>query len=114
MKKVLFVSLALLMCITLSACKSKDKELLGGYTEAKDQTVTAELQAKFDKALEGLEGVNYTAKKLIGTQVVAGTNYKFLCDAKVVVPDAKTEEKIVIVYEDLQGNCSVLDVLDVK
>ncbi len=88
--------------------------IVGGFTPVEDGTITAELQAKFDAALEGLDGVSYEAVKLVATQVVAGTNYKFLANAKVVVPGAKATQKYVIVYEDLQGNCSLLEVEDVE
>ncbi len=87
--------------------------IVGGFTPVEDGTITEELQGIFDKAMEGFAGVGYTAKKLVATQVVAGTNYKFLCDAKVVYPGAPTTEKYVTVYKDLQGNCSVLDITDV-
>ena len=88
--------------------------IVGGFTPVEDGTITAELQAIFDKGLEGLASVGYKAKKLVATQVVAGTNYKFLCDATVVYPGAVATEKYVTIYKDLQGNCSLLNVEDVN
>jgi len=42
----------------------------------------------------------------------AGTNYAILCQGTVVVPDAEPEWKIVFLYEDLQGNVTVLNIAD--
>jgi hypothetical protein len=54
-----------------------------------DAVLTEEAQSAFDKAMEGLVGVNYTPLALLGTQLVSGTNYSFLCEAAVVYPDAQ-------------------------
>ena len=91
----------------------QEPSLDGGFTPAKDKTVTAELKAKFDKAFEEINGAVYTPIEFVGTQVVAGTNYKFLCNRKVVYPGSEPVQKYVIIYEDLQGKCSVLKIEDV-
>ena len=84
--------------------------LAGGWQAAADPTVTPELKAIFDKGMEGLLGVNYVPVVYLGSQVVAGTNHAFLCQATVVVPDAVPEWAVVYLYQDLQGNVSVLDI----
>ncbi|WHE86366.1 hypothetical protein [Lachnoanaerobaculum gingivalis] len=63
--------------------------------------------AAFDKATEGLVGYTYTVTAVLGSQIVAGTNYSYLCRAEMVVPDAKPEYVIVNVYEDLDGNAEI-------
>ena len=40
----------------------------------------------------------------MGTQVVAGTNYMFLCEGSKVVQNPKPELYVVKVYQDLNGN----------
>ena len=84
--------------------------LMGGWTVAQDPTITPELKAVFDKGMEGLIGVNYVPVLYLGSQVVAGTNHAFLCQATVVVPDAQPEWMVVYLYQDLQGEISVLDI----
>ena len=84
--------------------------MTGGWEAAADPTVTAELKALFDKGVEGLVGVNYVPLVYLGSQVVAGTNYAFLCQASMVVPDPVPEWAIVYLYQDLQGEISVLDI----
>lgn len=61
----------------------------------------------FDKATESLEGYKYTVIAVLGSQIVAGTNYSYLCRAEMAVPDAKPEYVIVNVYEDLDGNAEI-------
>lgn len=61
----------------------------------------------FDKATEGLEGYKYTVMAVLGSQIVAGTNYSYLCRAEMALPDAKPEYVIVNVYEDLEGNAEI-------
>ena len=60
--------------------------------------------------LAELVGVDYVPVAYLGSQVVAGTNHAILCQATVVVPDAEPFYAIVYLYEDLQGNDSVLDI----
>ena len=38
--------------------------------------------AAFDKATEGLVGYTYTVMAVLGSQIVAGTNYSYLCTLK--------------------------------
>ncbi len=83
--------------------------LSGGWTTADDPALTDETKAIFEKALEELVGVDYEPLALLGTQVVAGTNYCFLARAKVVYPDAPTTYTLVYIYRDLQGEASVLN-----
>ena len=85
---------------------------LGGWTAAEDPALTPELQAVFEKGMEGLLGMNYVPVLYLGSQVVAGTNHAFLCQAKAVAPNAPLTWKVVYLYQDLQGNVSVLDIDD--
>ncbi len=115
LKKVLALIAIVMMMVTAFGCaKSAEKkeDIVGGWKEAEDGTITDELREIFDKATETLTGVNYVPKKLIATQLVAGMNYKFLCDATVVYPGAKAHEAILIIYKDLKGNASVIEIID--
>ena len=44
---------------------------------------------------------------LLATQVVAGRNYRLLCKATVVSPDAASTYAIVTVYADLEGGAEI-------
>jgi len=125
-KRVVSVVCVLAMLFSLAACGKKesvvtadgtDEEepvLLGGWQKAEDGTVTEELQAIFDKAMEGFTGVQYTPLELLETQVVAGMNYRFRCEAQTVVPGAEKREAIVTIYQDLEGNAEITDVQEAE
>jgi hypothetical protein len=113
--------LALVLTFGMMGCGQKapgetkeETAVTGGWEAVEDGTVTDELQVLFDKAMEKMVGVDYTPIELLETQVVAGTNYKFLCESRVVAPDAETKQAIVTIYEDLDGNVSVTDISDTK
>lgn len=65
--------------------------------------------AAFEKAVEGLSGYSYEPLVLLGTQIVAGTNYRILCRGSAVVPDPVPTYEIITVYEDLNGNAEITD-----
>ena len=110
MRKILAIVLVLALALGLSgACAER---LAGGWQAAEDSAVTEELQAVFDKGMEGLVGVGYTPVAYLGSQVVAGTNHAFLCRAVTVVPDAVPRWTVVFLYEDLQGNVSLMNIAD--
>ena len=84
---------------------------LGAWTLSENTALTDGARDAFDRALDGLVGVNYTPLALLGTQLVAGTNYCFLCEATVVYPGAQPYYALVYVYEDLQGGAEILNIV---
>ena len=103
MKKITAVVTVLVLVLSLACAFAENT--MGGWQAAEDPTI-------FDKGLEGLVGVGYKPVAYLGSQVVAGTNHAVLCQGTVVVPDAVPSWKIVYLYQDLQGNVSVLDIED--
>ncbi len=98
--------------IVESGVVSQIKEIPGGWFAAEDPTVTEELGTAFATALEDLVGVDYEPLALLGSQVVAGKNYCFFCEATPVVPNAETGYAFVYVYQDLQGNAELSDIVN--
>lgn len=82
----------------------------GGWTVNTSASVEIPKEAKeaLDKALEGFAGVGYAPVALLGTQVVAGTNYAILCTATTVAENPVTTLSVVEVYADLEGNAEIL------
>lgn len=83
------------------------EQLVGGWNVPDETTVLPlpeNAQAAFSKALEGFTGSSVEAMALLGTQVVAGTNYAVLCRVTPTVPDPVSSVQVVTVYEDLEGN----------
>ncbi len=109
MKRIIIMMLVLALAFTFESCGSKETKedengmLLGGWTE-KDEELNEEELAIFYDATQYISDVSLEPIKLIGTQVVAGLNYKFLC----IATDEAGEHKVVVtVYHDLQGNNTV-------
>ena len=109
MKKIVSLTLAALLVFALAACGQGGEEKAGGWTLC-EGGITDEARQAFDGATEGLVGVNYTPLVLLGTQLVSGTNYSFLCEATVVYPDAQPYYAVVTVYRDLQGKAEILNI----
>jgi hypothetical protein len=68
----------------------------GGWTPY-SCNISTETQTVFDTAFKGFVGVKYTPVA-VATQVVAGVNYSFFCNAKVVYPNAPDEAAMVLIY----------------
>lgn len=88
------------------------EEAMGGWQEPETPVMTEAATAAFNKATEGLVGVDYVPVALLSTQVVAGTNYRILCEATVVYPGEQMHYVVMSLYEDLDGNVNVMDVTD--
>lgn len=73
----------------------------GGWTPFRP--LTGDDKAIFDKALNGLCGVGYEPL-LVATQVVAGTNYRFFCNAQVVYPNAPHYAAMVQIFNPLNND----------
>ncbi len=82
-------------------------QVVGGWNTPEDGKITEAAKAAFDKAVKP-GGISYTPVSLIGTQVVAGTNYAFVCIGKPTAPNAKPAPYLVIVYADLNGNAEII------
>jgi len=84
----------------------------GGWSDW-NFAISKEAQNVFDTALKGHVGVQYTPLAF-ATQVVAGTNYCFLCKAKVVYPNAPDQVKKLYIFQPLDGPPHITEIIDVK
>ena len=117
MKKIFALMLAVLLLVSsllMGSALAEDVSvgLSGGWTPAADPALSDEVRALFEKAMEGLMGVDYVPVAYLGSQVVAGTNHAILCQATVVYPGAQPAWKIVFLYEDLTGHAEILSIAD--
>lgn len=71
--------------------------------------LTPGAKAVFDKALEGLIGVNYTPLAF-AMQVVDGTNYCFLCKAHVTTYVTTDYAALVYIYQPLKGDPHIVGI----
>ena len=90
--------------------------LAGGWTVSDDQTkkITDDLNSMFQQAMDsyqtGTITIAYQPVAILGTQVVAGTNYAFLCKASEI--NKGTSWIIVYLYRDLENNASIIGITD--
>jgi len=77
-----------------------EKTMPGGWTPY-STPLSAEAQKVFDSVIKSLMGVHYTPLAF-ATQVVAGINYRFFCNAQGVYPNALNEAVIIQVYQPLK------------
>lgn len=84
--------------------------LAGGWAVAEDPAVTDDVRNVFYQALDsyqtGTITVAYTPVALLGTQVVAGTNYALLCRSQEI--NKAPVLVILYIYKDLEGNATVI------
>ena len=74
--------------------------------------MTDDAKTAFEKACETLTGADYTPVALLATQIVAGTNYRIICESRPAVPIPECGYVIVTVYADLEGNAEITDTIE--
>ena len=112
MKKLIALTLVLLL---LASAACAEGPLAGGWTPAEDPAVTEVLKNLFAQGTAAITGVGYVPVAYLGSQVVAGTNHAFLCQAVTAYPgslDTPPAWAIVYLYQDLEGNVSILSIAD--
>lgn len=88
----------------------------GGWTiyDNTKSVLDKDLQEKFDNAFADLVGASYTPIALLGTQVVAGSNYAILCSGtRTTYPAIKTLN-LVKLYVDLEGNSQIISISNIN
>lgn len=108
MKKLLCLLLVLLLLGASVAVAEQNP--VGSWTASSSPEITEELALILEKGLSELVGVSYVPVAYLGSQLVAGTNHCFLCQATVVYPDAQPYYALVYLYQALDGNVSLLEV----
>lgn len=122
MKKTVSLFLAIILCVStfglLTGCKGEPEAteapediVAGGWTihqDGTEPTLPAEAKEAFDKAAADLTDGTYRPIAYLGSQVVAGANYAFLCTV------SGRGLCVVKVYRDPSGEASVLETKDIS
>ena len=104
------LALVLLAALLMLACACASAEILpGGWAPSENPEITEERQELFDKGMD-LVGVQYVPVAYLGSQIVAGTNHCFLCQATVVYPGAIPYYTLVYLHEALDGEVTILNI----
>lgn len=78
----------------------------GSWKVSETNAVTDDLKKIFDDAVSELDGYFYEPVALLGTQLVSGTNYCFLCRPAVTANNAMNSLVCTYIYVDVQGKAS--------
>ena len=115
MKKIIIIAIAAVLiaaaAILFTACSKKIPEEVtcGGWTKEKSDISEEELAIFNDAMQKEVVDTQFLPKKIIGRQVVAGMNYKFLCTAG---SGEEARQVIVQIYHDLEGGNQVTGIYD--
>lgn len=96
--------------------QAEQEQLAGGWSvpeEIAGSAIPEDAKAVFEKAVESFTGSSLEPMALLATQVVAGTNYAFLCRSTPAVEDPVPAVQVVTVYADLDGNAQISSVCTV-
>ena len=90
----------------------QNPEATGAWAIPESPVVTDEAKAALEKAASALDGAEYAPVALLGTQLVAGTNYCLLCRITPVTANPEPHYSVVTVYADLEGNAEITNICD--
>lgn len=80
--------------------QTSEVRLVGGYTA--QRPLDEREKELFESVTAGLTGVRYTPQS-VATQVVAGTNYRFVCTAVTATREPQSYKAEVTVFQPLPG-----------
>ena len=110
MKKILALILAVMMMLGCVNAFAEETPLVGGWDMEMLTEIPDDALLSFNAALEDWVGVAYDPVALLGSQVVNGVNYIFLCKATVIYPGATPDWAFVTIHVDWQGNAEIQDI----
>ena len=93
------------------------EQLAGGwsvYEEVPNIVLSERAQNAFDSATEELLGVGYSQIAVLGTQVVAGTNYAILALKTTVTAEPVSQMCVVTIYAGVDGSNELLTIADIN
>ena len=106
MKKVLIIALVVVLiaavAVTFIACTkdNPNENVCGGWSEEDTELTEEELEIFNDAMSKEVVDTQFVPKSIIGRQVVAGMNYKFLCTAG---EGEDAAQYVVQIFHDLEG-----------
>lgn len=109
MKKLLSVLLTLTMLVSFSFAEG----LTGGWNVKGDTALTPEAVNALETATSEMTGIAIEPVCILGTQLVAGTNYAILCRLTESENPENTVWVVAFVYADLNGGAELLYLNDI-
>jgi hypothetical protein len=95
-----------------SSAEADYQEAEGGWIESETLEATRGAKDALEKASNNITEADFTLIANLAEQVVAGTNYCLLCGDKSAAYSDWDRYKLVYVYEDLEGNAEITDIVE--
>lgn len=95
---------------TLESEVTDEAPISGGWTYASEFTdvqMPEDATEAFTAATKDIEGAIYKPVVYLGSQVVAGLNYVYICEITTVTENPVSTLNIIKIYRDLEGNATV-------
>ena len=86
----------------------KNQDFVGGWTP--NRPLEEEDRKLFEQALNGLVGVKYTPLE-VSTQIVAGTNYHFICHAEMMTATPVIFYAKVCIFKPLNEKPCIMQII---
>lgn len=120
MKKIIISILIICTTLCITGCNlfnnhGKDRTKLAGWTidlNANMLNIPNDALVVYNKAIQDYTAMKVEPVAFLGTQIVSGKNYMYLCKATTGGPNGYTSYKVFIIYNDLEGNASVTSAKD--
>ena len=93
---------------------STKEDLVGGWINTDDCTITDEIKKLTASATSGMTGAEYTPVAYLASQIVSGVNHAVLCQVTPVVPDARPSLVLVYIYDNSNGEISITNTTDLE
>ena len=94
------ITLLALSLTMLASCGRSGGQTVGGYTD--QRRLTDEERALFEAVTASIDDTAYKPLN-VATQVVAGTNYRFVCRAREKGRRGKRFDAVIVIYKPLPG-----------
>ena len=94
------ITILVLSLTLLASCGRSSDPAVGGYTDPRRPTT--EERALFEAAVASIDDTTYKPLN-VATQVVAGTNYRFVCKARENGRRGKRFDAVIVIYKPLPG-----------
>ena len=88
--------------------EKSDRQMTGGWAAAESNEVTDKQMQYFKDAIKPINGYYYEPVALLGTQVVSGVNYVFLCKSTLDANSAAEPMKFTYIYVNTAGEAKFM------
>ena len=95
---------------TVQYSEDNGENLLGAWEMSETFNINDDVRKSFDDALANTKDVSYDPVMILGSQVVAGSNYSILCRSEDSNSESSPYWSVVYIYRNLDGEGKLLNI----